>query len=89
VGCCALVPSRLIGPNDAQCPERAALAKELVETTAFVYKAKREYDDLRASKPAFQGDLRRLVEALNNARNRARAAQHAFEEHVAVHHCTA
>lgn len=59
-----------------------------MEATAAVYKAKREYDDLRQSKPAFQGDLLRLVDELTQAQARARDATHAFEEHVAVHHCT-
>ena len=55
----------------------------------MVYKAKREYDELRASKPAFQGDLLRLLDALTQARARALEASQAFEEHVALHHCTA
>jgi hypothetical protein len=82
--------SRMIGPNPAEvCPERLALGQAMVEAAALVYKAKREYDDarVRASKPALQGELLLLLDALTQARARALEASQAFEEHVALHHC--
>ena len=76
---------RVTGPNDARCPERAALAKKLEDAAELVLSGKREYDDLLTS----QGEFLRFADALTNARARARAAEHAFEDHVAVHRCAA
>ena len=61
----------------------------MVKATVSAYAAKREYDNLGTSKPASQGELLRVVDALTNARKRARAAEQAFEWHVATHHCSA
>ena len=77
---------RVSGPNSAGCPDRADLAKELEEATALVHSAKQEYDQVRKAKST-QGDLIRLVEALTKARWRARVCQHAYNAHVAAHHC--
>lgn len=65
------------------CPKRAALAKKLEDAAALVSEAKRNYDDLLTS----QGEFLRFAEALTSARARARAAEHAFDDHVAVHRC--
>jgi hypothetical protein len=55
----------------------------------LVSEAKKAYEEeVRKSKPALQGELVRVVEALNNARNRAWTARNAFDRHVALHHCT-
>jgi hypothetical protein len=78
----------VIGPNP-RCPKRAALAKELVDAAEVVHKAKKAYEEVRKSKFATQGELLRLIDTLNNARNRARAAQRALDQHVAVHNCRA
>ena len=76
--------------NDAPCPKRAALAKKLEAAAESVLNAKREYDHLRKSRFPTQEELLRLVElveALTKARWRARVCQHAYNAHVAAHHC--
>jgi hypothetical protein len=80
--------SRVTDPN-TPCPDRTALGKAVEDTAALVSEAKKAYEEVRKSRSATQGELLRVVEALNNARNRAWRARHAFDAHVAVHRCLA
>jgi hypothetical protein len=69
------------------CAEQLRLGKNVVESTAKMYNAKRDYDAAKNDRTKSGAEMLKLAEWLRLARDEARMAQRDFDVHVRDHQC--